>query len=71
MKPIYSAPNKQAAEAELTTFELKWGTKYHYAIRSWRINWDDLKVGVRVYSPFRLKPIGLRGSSSFSMNLLR
>lgn len=42
MKPIYSAPNKQAAEAELTTFELKWGTKYPYAIRSWRINWDDL-----------------------------
>ncbi|PWN58081.1 hypothetical protein C1634_024195 [Chryseobacterium viscerum] len=38
MKPIYSIPNKQTKETELTTFELKWGTKYSYAIRSRSIN---------------------------------
>lgn len=42
MKLIYSAPNKEMAEAELKLFEQKWGDKYTYAVRSWRTNWDDL-----------------------------
>lgn len=42
MKLIYTAPNKQMAEAELELFEQKWGGKYQYAVRSWRTNWDDL-----------------------------
>ncbi|XSG10216.1 IS256 family transposase [Sphingobacterium sp. WOUb80] len=44
MKPIYDAPNKQAAEAALTDFANKWESKYPYAIRSWRENWDELTV---------------------------
>ena len=44
MKQIYDAPTKQAAEAALKDFSLKWGKKYPYAIRSWEENWDELTV---------------------------
>lgn len=42
MRLIYTAPNKEMAEAELKLFEQKWGDKYTYAVKSWRTNWDDL-----------------------------
>jgi len=42
MKNIYNAPTKDAASLELDHFEQKWGSKYPYAIRSWRMNWDNL-----------------------------
>lgn len=42
MKNIYNAPTKEAAKQELDSFEQKWGSKYPYAIRSWRNNWDEL-----------------------------
>jgi len=42
MKSIYNAPNKELSSVELDKFEQKWGSKYPYAIRSWRANWDDL-----------------------------
>ena len=44
MKHIYTAPNKQAAEAALRDFAEKWESKYSYAIRSWKENWDELTV---------------------------
>lgn len=44
MKQIYDAPTKQAAEAALNDFSIKWGKKYPYAIRSWEDNWDELTV---------------------------
>lgn len=44
MKNIYTAPNKQAAEQALNDFEQKWATKYGYAIKSWKDNWDELTV---------------------------
>ncbi|MCO6460367.1 MAG: IS256 family transposase [Saprospiraceae bacterium] len=44
MKGIYTAPNKQVAELALDDFEKKWGSKYGYAIKSWRENWDELTV---------------------------
>ena len=44
MKNIYNAPNKEVAATELDNLERKWGSKYPYAIRSWRNNWDDLTV---------------------------
>ena len=44
MKHIYSAPNRQAAEHALNDFAEKWETKYSYAIKSWRRNWDELTV---------------------------
>jgi len=44
MKPVYDAPNKQAAQAALDSFADKWESKYPYAIKSWRENWDELTV---------------------------
>ncbi|MGE8377258.1 MAG: transposase [Sphingobacterium sp.] len=44
MKPIYDAPNKQAAQAALADFADRWESKYPYAVRSWRENWDELTV---------------------------
>ena len=42
MKNIYGAINKEAALAALNDFEKKWKSKYMYAVRSWRNNWEDL-----------------------------
>ena len=42
MKCIYDAPTKDAAEAALEDFANKWNSKYSYAIKSWRDNWDEL-----------------------------
>ena len=44
MKEIYTAPTKQAAESALNDFAIKWESKYSYAIKSWRNNWDELTV---------------------------
>lgn len=42
LKTIYGAVNKEAASLALDAFEQKWESKYRYAVRSWRTNWDDL-----------------------------
>jgi putative transposase len=44
MRDIYAAPTRQAAQAALESFENKWGSKYGYAIKSWKDNWDELTV---------------------------
>jgi len=44
MKNIYNAPTKQAAEAALNDFADKWESKYSYAIKSWKDNWEELTV---------------------------
>lgn len=44
MKEIYTAPTKEAAWAALNDFGKKWDSKYSYAIKSWRDNWDELTV---------------------------
>lgn len=42
LKDIYAAINLEAAEKALFAMELKWGTKYKYAIQSWHTNWENL-----------------------------
>jgi transposase-like protein len=44
MKHIYNAPTKQATQAALEDFSTKWDSKYSYAVKSWRDNWEDLTV---------------------------
>ncbi|GEP95722.1 hypothetical protein CCY01nite_19820 [Chitinophaga cymbidii] len=44
MKDIYAAPIRQAAQAALESFGNKWGSKYGYAIKSWKDNWEELTV---------------------------
>src|SRR5690606_19014891 len=36
--------NRQAALAALEDFSKKWESKYSYAIKSWKENWDELTV---------------------------
>ena len=42
MKEIYTAPTKEAAAAALDVMDEKWNSKYSYAIKSWRKNWEEL-----------------------------
>ena len=42
MREIYTATTKKNAEIALDELEKKWNSKYSYAIKSWRINWDEL-----------------------------
>jgi len=44
MKHIYTAPNREAAQAALEDFKDKWNSKYSYAVESWYKNWDELTV---------------------------
>src|SRR4051812_32788389 len=41
IKPIYTAPNPDAALAALDELEEKWGKKYGAMIRLWRNAWDE------------------------------
>lgn len=42
MRPIYEAPNREAAWAALEDFEAQWNHKYPYAVKSWKENWEEL-----------------------------
>ena len=42
LKEVYGAVNREQAAAALDRFEERWGSKYRYAVKSWRENWDDL-----------------------------
>lgn len=42
LKTIYRAMNREAAADALAEFDLKWGKKYGYAVRSWQNNWEQL-----------------------------
>jgi len=42
LKNIYAASNVEVAEKALFAMDVKWGTKYKYAIQSWQNNWENL-----------------------------
>jgi len=42
LKAVYGAANRETAQNALTDFEEKWGSKYAYAIKSWKENWENL-----------------------------
>jgi transposase-like protein len=42
LKNVYGAINRDMAYDALDEFAKKWGSKYAYAIKSWRDNWDEL-----------------------------
>jgi transposase-like protein len=42
LKAVYGAANRESALNALTDFEEKWGSKYAYAIKSWKENWENL-----------------------------
>ena len=42
LRLVYGAINKEVAHDALEDFAAKWGSKYAYAIKSWRDNWEAL-----------------------------
>lgn len=42
LRQIYTASNIAMGEKTLQDMEVKWGTKYKYAIQSWHNNWENL-----------------------------
>ncbi|WP_436358464.1 IS256 family transposase [Mycoplasma sp. 480] len=44
MKNIYQSNNIDEASRFLQIFEDKWNSKYHYTIKSWRNNFDELST---------------------------
>lgn len=44
MREIYTAPNEDAGLAALDRFDERWGSKYLYALKSWRENWQCLST---------------------------
>jgi putative transposase len=42
LKLVYGAINKETAHDALENFAAKWGSKYGYAIKSWKENWEEL-----------------------------
>lgn len=42
MRPIYTAPNEEAAKQALEAFAAKWERQYPMSVQSWRKNWDRL-----------------------------
>ena len=44
MRLIYTAINEKQALSVLDNFKTKWGGKYHYAVKSWFDNWDNLSA---------------------------
>ncbi len=53
MRPIYTAPNVEAAELALDRFEQAWGARYPMSVASWRRNWDGLTAFFRYPVEFR------------------
>lgn len=44
LRPIYQASNKQVAEENLATAQMKWGKKYPAVFKSWHNNWENLST---------------------------
>jgi len=42
LRPIYTAPNAEAALAELEAFETDWGARYPAAVQAWRTSWEHV-----------------------------
>jgi len=77
IKPIYTAPNADAALAALDEPEDKWGTKYRAMIRLWRNAWTEFvpfldydveirKVICSTNARVVERPLPARGTSTWS-----
>ena len=44
MKNIYNATNQDVALQELESFAKTWESKYSYAVKSWKENWENLTI---------------------------
>ncbi|HWD98816.1 MAG TPA: IS256 family transposase [Bryobacteraceae bacterium] len=53
MRPIYTAPNVEAAELALERFAESWGDRYPMSVASWRTHWDGLTAFFKYPVEFR------------------
>jgi putative transposase len=53
LRPIYTAPNAEAALVELERFEAEWGGRYPPTVQAWRASWEHV-------TPFLALPDELR-----------
>lgn len=53
LKPIYQAPNEQAALLALEAFAVKWQERYPRAVQSWTSNWPRLSTFLRYPAELR------------------
>src|SRR5690606_8689538 len=53
LKPLYTAPNEQAAADALVELETTWGARYPAAIRTWKQRWA-------LFVPFLAYPMPIR-----------
>jgi len=53
MRPIYTAPNIEAAELALERFAQAWGDRYPMSVASWRTHWDGLTAFFKYPVEFR------------------
>lgn len=44
LKPVYKAPTEEIALSALDEFQAKWSDKYPLAVKSWRVNWNELST---------------------------
>src|SRR3954449_12818126 len=42
LRPIYTAPNAEAALSELEAFEAEWGARYPAPVQAWRTSWEHV-----------------------------
>ena len=42
LRPIYTAPNADAAHDELERFDSEWGTRYPATVQAWRASWEHV-----------------------------
>jgi putative transposase len=42
LRPIYTAPNADAALVELERFDTEWGQRYPPTVNAWRANWEHV-----------------------------
>lgn len=55
LRKIYTAVNQDQAGDALEEFDKNWGTKYKYAIQSWRSNWNYMTNNF--YFPLEIRKI--------------
>ncbi len=53
LRPVYTAPNAEAAEHELAAFDEQWGTQYPMIADMWRRDWQHIIPFLALPEPLR------------------
>jgi putative transposase len=53
LRPVYSAPNAEAAEHELERFDEQWGARYPMIAEAWRRDWQHIVPFLALPEPLR------------------